>query len=175
MHSLSIPSYSSHCALGLRMRRMSLSGVTDGDGDCDDIFRLTVVNMIEIDAETCCVSYSSFFAYRARTIYYYRFYGGWNGDADVGAHRVLPHRYPRYYSYHHGVCGEMYCSVDLHFYFAAKVWLPVLAVDDAPPYLQHPLAVASSGGEFRSLIHGLCLWALTTVYLEDVPAILRFP
>ena len=157
MHSLSIPSYSSHCALGLRMSRISLSGVTDGDGDGDDIFRLTVASMIEIDAVTCCVSYSSFFAYRARTIYCYRVDGGWNGDGDAGARRVLSDRYPRYYSRHLGVCGEMYCSDDLHFYFAAKVWPHGLAVGDAAPHLQHQFAVASSGGEFRSLVHGLCL------------------
>ena len=159
---------------------MSLSGVTDGDGDGDDIFWLTVASAIEIDAVTCCVSYSSFFAYRARTIYRYRVDGGWNGDADAGARLVLSHRYPRHYSRHLGVCGEMYYFDDLHFYFAAKVWPHGLAVDDAPLHLQHRSAVASSGGEFRSLVHGLRLWALMTVrhyyvYLEDVPAILRFP
>ena len=162
------------------MWRILLSGVTDGDGDGDGIFRLTVASTIEIDAVTCCVSYSSFFVYHARTIYCCRVDGGWNGDADAGARRVLSHRYPRHYSCHLGVGGEMYCPDDLHFYFAAKVWPHDLAVDDAPPHLQHQFAVASSGGEFRSLVQNLCLEALMSVgychvYLEDVPAILRFP
>ena len=101
------------------MWRIWLSGVKYG-GD-DDAFDLIVVSTIEIDAVTCYVSYSFFFAYRARSIYCYRVDGGWNADVDAGARRVLSHHSLRFYSRHLGVCGEMYFSDALHLYFAAKV------------------------------------------------------
>lgn len=157
-----------------------LSGVTDGDDDDDDIFGLIVGSAIGIDVATCCASYLSFFAYRARIIFCHRVDGGWNDDADAGARRVLSHRHPRYYSRHLGVCGGVCCSDNLHFYFVAKAWPHGLAVHDASPQLQRQFAVASSGGDFRSLVHDLSLWALMTVphydvYLENVPANPRFP
>ena len=152
---LSIPSYGSHCALGLQMWSIWLSGVKDGDDD--DTFALVVRNTIEIDVVTCCAFYASFSACRARMINCYRVDGGWNGDADAGARRTLSHRHPRYYSRHLGVCGGMCCSDNLHFYFVAKVWPLGLAVHDASPHLQCQFAVASSGGELRSLIYGLSL------------------
>ena len=158
------------------MWKIWLSGVRYGDDD--DTFGLIVV--IEMDAVTCYVPYFSFFAYPARMIYLYRVDGGWNGDADAGAHRTLSHRRPHYYSHHLAVCGGMCCSDILHLYSVARVWPHGLAVRDASPQLQCQFAVASSGGAFLSLIHGLSLWALMIVprydvYHEDVRAILRFP
>ena len=175
---LSIPSYGSYCALGLQMWSIWLSGVKDGDDD--DTFGLIVGSLIEIDFVTCCASYVSFFACRARMIHCYRVDGGWNGDAEAGARRTLSHRYRRYYSHHLGVFGGISCSDNLHFYFVAKVWPHGLAAHDASLHLRCQFAVASSGGEFRSLIHGLRLWTLMTaphydLYLEDVPAIPRCP